>query len=87
MMKVNYDVMHKDFENRCNLNNTGPDSFVYNKKHDDIYKCIKQNREHFDISESVNDHMRDNMNEKVHRKFQDKTKSLPIVDFLALNPK
>ena len=46
---------------------------------------MKQNRKHFDISESVNDHVRDYMNEKVHKKFHDETKSLPIVDFIALN--
>ena len=27
------------------------------------------------------------MNEKVHKKFQDETKSLPIADFIALKPK
>ena len=48
---------------------------------------MKQNREHFDISESVNDHVRDYMNDKVHKKIQDETQSLPIVDFIALNPK
>ena len=86
-MKANYDVMHKNFENRYNLENTGPDSFVYYIKHDDIYECMKQNRKHCDISESVNDHVRDYMNDKVHKKFQDETQSLPIVDFIALNPK
>ena len=34
-------------------------------KTDNIYEWIKQNREHIDLSESVDDHMKDNMNEKV----------------------
>ena len=38
---------------------------MYNKEHDDIYKWKNQNREHFDLSDSFNDHMRDNTNENV----------------------
>ena len=38
------------------------DCFVYNIKHDDIYELIKQIREYFDLSDSVNDHMGDNTN-------------------------
>ena len=41
---------------------------MYTIEHDDIYKWIKQNREHFDLSESVNGHLRDNTNENVLKK-------------------
>ena len=56
-------------------------------EYDDIYKWKNQNREHFDLSDSFNDHMRDNTNENVLGKAKDETKHLPIVDFIALNPK
>ena len=48
---------------------------------------IKQMKEYFDLSESVNDHMGDNTNGKGLGKAKDETKYLPIVDFIALNPK
>ena len=50
-----------------NLIQTDPDRFVYNMEHDDIYKWIKQKREHFDLSYSVTDHMIENTNEKILR--------------------
>ena len=48
---------------------------------------IKQMKEYFDLSETANDHIGDYTNEKGLRKAKDETIYLPIVDFIALNPK
>ena len=45
-------------------------------EHDDIYKWIKQNREHFDLSDSVNDNMNDNTHETSSRGIQGRDKIL-----------
>ena len=60
---------------------------VYNIKHDDIYDWNKQNREHFDLSEFLKDHLKENTKEKVLGKFKDETRFLPIVDLISYNPK
>ena len=52
-----------------------------------IYEWMKQMREYFDLSEIANDHIGDSTNEKGLRKAKDETIYLPIVDFIALNPK
>ena len=72
--------------NRFNLIYSDTAILVYNIRYDDIYEWIKQNREHFDLSESLKDHMTDNSNEQVLGQFKDETTFLPIVDFIARNP-
>ena len=60
---------------------------VSNIKRDELYtKGPKQHKDHVDLSESLNDQMNVNANENDLRKFKDETKSLPIVEFIALNP-
>ncbi|MFM7987111.1 MAG: hypothetical protein ACKPKO_48150 [Candidatus Fonsibacter sp.] len=44
---------------------------MYNIKHADIYKWIKDNQEHVDLSESVRPDMLDATNKKVLGKFKD----------------
>ena len=77
----------KNFENIYNIIYSYTDSFVYNIKHDEIYEWIKQIREYFYLSESVNDHIRDYTNETVLGKAEDETTYLLIVDFIALTIK
>ena len=77
----------KNCKNIYNIIYSYTDSFVYNIKHDEIYEWIKQIREYFDLSESVNDHIRDYTNETVLGKAKDETTYLPIVDFIALTLK
>ena len=65
MTKFHYEVIHKLFENKSCLIYSDTAILVYNIRYDDIYEWIKQNREHFDLSDSFNGHMRDNTNEHV----------------------
>jgi predicted permease len=60
---------------------------VYNFKHHDIYDWIKNNKNYFDLSESLRPDLKDNTNIKALGKFKDENNSLLITEFLALNPK
>ena len=86
-MKCHYDIFHNSFEGRYNLINSDTDSLVYNIQHDNIYQWIKENKIHFDLSDSVRDGLKDNENKHVIGKFKDKINNLPITEFVALNPK
>ena len=63
------------------------DSLVYSLQHNDIYEWIKNNKNHFDLSDSLRPDLKDDKNKKVLGKFKDEFNSLLIKDFLALNPK
>ena len=51
------------------------------------YEWMKTNKQHFDLSDSLRDDMKDNTNKKVLGKFKDENNSLPVPEFLALSPK
>ena len=87
MMEFHYDVVEKEFSNKYELIYSDTDSMVYNFKHPDIYDWIKNNKHHFDLSESERPDLKDNTNKKVLGKFKDENNSLLITEFLALNPK
>ena len=53
MMDFHYNVIHKNFEGRYNLVYSDTDSFIYLIQHDDIYEWVKDNKQYFDLSESV----------------------------------
>ena len=59
-MDFNYNVIHKNFEGRYNLVYSDTDSFMYLIQHDDIYEWIKDNKQYFDLSESVSHDIREN---------------------------
>ena len=88
LMKFHYDVIHQNFENKYNLIFSDTESLVYNFKHDGMYEWIKQNREHFDFYQNLSMiickiiRMRESF-----KQIADDTKTLPIVDFIALIPK
>ena len=63
------------------------DSFVYNIFHPDIYEWISENKQHFDLSDSLNSDIKDNGNKKVLGMFKDELQSLPMKEWTALNPK
>ena len=63
------------------------DSLVYSIQHEDIYEWIKNNSNHFDLSDSIRSDMKDNNNKKVLGKFKDEMNTLLTTEFLALNPK
>ncbi len=87
MMQFHYDVIHKNFENNYSLLYSDTDSFVYEFRTDDLYEWIKNNKIHFDLSDSKRPELKDDTNKKVLGKFKDEVHSLIITEFLALNPK
>ena len=87
MMEFHYGVVEKEFKNKYDLIYSDTDSMVYNFKHHDIYDWIKNNKNYFDLSESLRPDLKDNTNKKVLGKFEDENNSLLITEFLALNPK
>ena len=87
MMDFHYNTIHKNFENQYNLIYSDTDSMVYSIQHDDIYEWIKNNKEHFDLSDSSVPELKDNTNKKVLGKFKDEINSLKMKEFIALNPK
>ena len=87
MMDFHYNVIHKNFEGRYNLVYGDTDSFIYSIQHEDIYEWIKDNKQYFDLSESVRPDIRDNTNKKVIAKFKCESHDLIITDVLALTNK
>ena len=87
MMKFHYNIIHKNFENNYNLLYSDTDSLIYSIKHEDIYEWIKQNKEHFDLSDCQRLDLYDNTNKKVLEKMKEENNCLPISEFVGLNPK
>ncbi len=86
MMNFHYNVINKEFDN-YNLIYSDTDSFVYNIEHPDIYKWVHENKQYFDLSDSLNKDIKDDHNKKVLGMFKDELCSLPMKEFTALNPK
>jgi hypothetical protein len=63
-------VIQDQFGEKAKLIYSDTDSLVYNLEHPDIYEWIKENREHFDLSDSARSDMKDNTNKKVIREIQ-----------------
>jgi hypothetical protein len=63
------------------------DSMVYQIFTEDIYEWVKQNRQHFDLSDSIREDMKDNTNKKKLGMMKDELNTLPIKSFISLNPK
>ena len=87
MMKFHYDVIHKEFENKHDLLYSDTDSLVYNIKDPDIYEWMKNNKQHFDLSDSKRKDLKNDDNIKALGKMKDENYSLIIPEWLALNPK
>ncbi|MFM7986784.1 MAG: hypothetical protein ACKPKO_46465, partial [Candidatus Fonsibacter sp.] len=87
MMQFHYDTIQKNFEGQYNLIYSDTDSLVYSIQNVDIYEWIKQNKQHFDLSDSIRPDMKDNTNKKKLGKMKDEMNSLLMIEFLALNPK
>jgi hypothetical protein len=64
MMKYHYGVIEKHFSGAYQLLYSDTDSMVYQIFTEDIYEWVKQNRQHFDLSDSIRKGMKDNTNEK-----------------------
>ena len=65
MMTFHYEVIHKHVKGQYNLIYSDTDYLVYAIQHDDIYEWIKQNRKHFDLSESKREGLQDGTNNNV----------------------
>ena len=87
MMDFHYNVIHKNFEGRYHLIYSDTDSMIYIIQHEDIYEWIKNNPEHFDLSDSIRSDLKDDTNKKKPGKFKDELNSLVMTEALALNPK
>ena len=87
MMEFHYGVIQKNFHGNYNLIYSDTDSLVYSMKHPDIYDWIKENRVHFDLSDSVRPDMKDTSNKKTLGKFKDEMNTLITKRFIALNPR
>ena len=48
---------------------------------------LKNNKHHFDLSDSIRPDMKDNANKKVLGKFKDEMNTLIMTEFMSLNPK
>ena len=53
MMEFHYNVIHKEFEGKYNLLYSDTDSLIYDIRDPDIYKWIGNNKDHFDLSDSL----------------------------------
>jgi hypothetical protein len=87
MMEFHYNVIEKEFCNKYDLIYSDTDSLVYRIEHPDIYEWIKENKNYFDLSDSLKPDLKDNTNKKVLGKFKDEMNSLLIKEFISLNPK
>ena len=87
MMKFHYDVIEKRFNGSSLLLYSDTDSLVYQIMTSDVYEWVKENRNIFDLSDSVRADMKDNTNKKKLGMMKDEMNTLPISTFISLNPK
>ena len=76
MMNFHYNVIHETFKTNYNLLYSDTDSLIYSIQHDDIYEWIKNNKQYFDLSDSLRPDLKDNTNKKVYEKNQRRIKKL-----------
>ena len=87
MMNFYYGVIQKHFPNKHKKVYADTDSGVYLLEHPDIYAWMKENKEHFDLSETVRPDIQDNSNKMVIGKQKDELKGHILTEITALNPK
>ena len=87
MMEFHYDVIDKEFNGKYDLVYGDTDSLFYNIRTDDIYEWIKNNKDHFDLSGSKRNDLKDDKNNKQLGKFKDECMGLILTEGLFLNPK
>ena len=63
------------------------DSLAYEIKTDDFYKDMYESKEHFNLSDMKLEQFKDSENKKVVGKFKDKTRGIPISEFIGLRSK
>ena len=83
MMKFHYEVIEENFKGKYILIYTDTDSFVYLIYNEDIYKWISENKQYFDLSDSLNNDIKNDDNKKVLGMFKDDLRSLPMKEWTA----
>ena len=71
MLDFHYNVIQKAFGDKAQLIYSDTDSYVYEIESTNIYEWIKNNKEHFDLSGSKREGMKNSENESVLGKFKD----------------
>ena len=84
MMDFHYNTLHESCGNDFHLIYSDTDSLVYSIKH---YEWIKENKNHFDLSDSIRTDLKDNTNKTVLGKSNDEMNTLLMTEFISLNPK
>ena len=87
MLEFHYNIIEKHFKNKYTVPYGDTDSFVYNIKHPDIYEWIKENKEHFDLSDYTREDMHSDENKKKLGCFKDELNGRVMSEMLGLNPK
>ena len=86
MWTRNNDIIYQSFEGRYNLIYSDTDSLVYNIQHDNIYQWVKENKSHFDLSDSDREDLTDDEHKQVIGKIKDETNTLPKTETCSSGP-
>ena len=88
MYKFHYDVIKEQYGDRAKLLFTDTDSLCYHIRTDDFYKEMKDNEEHYDLSDYPEDSpFYSTENKKVLGKFKDECNGKAPSEFAGLRPK
>ena len=87
MLDFHYNTIQASFGDKAKLIYSDTDSYVYEIESPDIYQWIKENKEHFDLSGSKREGMKNAENESKLGKFKDELHGEVMTEFLGLNPK
>ena len=83
-----YNVLKPKFGDNVSVLYTDTDSFILHFKTKDLYKDIKNMKEHFDFSNLAESHiLHDQKNAKVLGKFKDECSGNQIIEFVSLKAK
>jgi len=88
MYWFHYDVMKAKYKTNLKLMATDTDSLKYLIYTDDLYKDMREMKEHFDFSDYPKNHpCYDPTNKKIIGKFKDELNGVPMTRFVALRSK
>ena len=73
MLDFHYDVIQASFGDKAKLIYSDTDSYVYEIESPNIYDWIQTNKEHFDLSGSKREGMKNSENESALGKIQGRT--------------
>ena len=85
MYDFHYNVMENEFKNNYDLVYSDTDSLIYHVRHEDAYKWMNENKNHFDLSDAII--YNDKTNAKVLGKMKEENNLLPWHELICLAPK